>query len=149
MLGAYTVFTTFLFELPAGPVPAPAAVLVYAIIGSFVVRLTAFSEEPASTIYLQIRDLGTNSTWESVDSTTTPAIGTELSMSDIEQNRILEWRVIQINSAGGVADGTHGIYRPKSTGTGTASDSCGTIYSPTKPTIFKPCNEKADPWRTS
>lgn len=96
------------------PLPAPEGYVSSHSATSFVVTLSAVSGEASTTLRLQTRGLGSNSTWTTQASDVTPAVGDTLTASGLTESTSLEWRIIEEDASGNQADGTHGIVTPAS-----------------------------------
>lgn len=94
------------------PSPAPAAYVSAQAATSFAVTVTSVSGESSTTLRLQTRALGGVATWTTQASDATPAVGDVLTASGLTTNVPLEWRIVEEDSAGNQADGTHGVTTP-------------------------------------
>lgn len=93
------------------PSPAPSARLSETGEDSFDVEVLSVSGEASTTVHLQYREYGSNSTWTTAESI--PAAAGILSATSLTTGTRYEWRVIEEDLSGNQADGTHGEATPR------------------------------------
>lgn len=95
------------------PTPAPIAAIQWPVGStSFSVLVSRVSGEPSTTLKLQTRPFGSADIWTTQDTDGTPAIGDVLEATGLTTDTLVEWRIIEEDSSGNIADGSHGTVRP-------------------------------------
>lgn len=94
------------------PDPAPEGYVSSQAATSFVATITRVSGEASTSVLLQTRPLGSNDAWTTAATDATPAVGDTLTASGLTTGTALEWRIVEEDTSGNQADGTHGITTP-------------------------------------
>jgi len=96
------------------PSPAPDADVTAITSTGFTVTVSAVSGEAGTTLKLQTRAIYSPDAWTDRATDASPAIGDTLSATGLTTAVSLEWRIVEVDAAGNVADGSHGYVTPAS-----------------------------------
>lgn len=90
------------------PSPAPTAHINAYTLTSFTLFVDAVSGEAGTILRAQYRQQGSAAAWTTGASDSSPAVGDTLAVTGLTSGYSLEWRIIEEDGSGNVADGTHG-----------------------------------------
>lgn len=113
----------------AAPASAPAGRVTATAATSCAVTVDSLSGTPSTTLRLQTRALGSDDSWTTQASDSTPAVGDVLSASGLTTGTPLEARLIEESAGGAIGDGTHFIVTPASSIWATLLSTVSTILA--------------------
>lgn len=91
------------------PSPGPTGRLVGKSSITFSIEVLSVSGNSGYVLVLQLRAYGTAALWSTIVEDASPSVGAVLETTNLTPDSVWEWRLVEMDAAGNIFDGTHGV----------------------------------------